>query len=136
LNLGGPGWFRDIFEIQLDLENEHKVQSNYRHVLMLLDNEIEYIENYKPQDIIKGSIKIKAPPGKSIWQDGIYVMFHEVYDIPDMLEVDDLNVEKKVVDPVGIVSLTSRLIYLRIKTVGGIILLENYFGSNMLFQSQ
>lgn len=66
INLGGPGWFHDVVDVQVSLNCDRKIpMRNYLFIddCMLFDS----------KDKITGSIKVKSPNNGSIWHYGLKI---------------------------------------------------------------
>jgi hypothetical protein len=65
LNFGGPGWFNDVFECEIIMDD------SARQVVLkgfLVDQEVPL---YRSDEIVRGKLKITSPPNRTCWYYGI-----------------------------------------------------------------
>jgi len=86
LNLGGPGWFKDVFEVEVEIDGEREIAS---HSLLFQ----EKCQLFGADESVHGRVKITPPPNRTVWHDGVYVevesnlSFFETLTTKDVKEI-------------------------------------------------
>ena len=64
MNFGGPGWFSDVFELEVDMDNTLTTTSGS----YLFTQEVPL---FLGEDTISGTLSVQAPTGHAVWQGGV-----------------------------------------------------------------
>lgn len=90
LNLGGPGWFSDVFTLEASYDT--KLQGTVTGLLTT-----EQAPLFDGHGIIRGKLKVSAPSGHKVFQSGISVRMDASVSFYDTLRTLELSsVEKEI----------------------------------------
>ncbi|CAM9646456.1 unnamed protein product [Sphacelaria rigidula] len=77
VNLGGPGWFNDVFKVLIEVDAERTWMDTLSLSLVprqVFQRHCALLDTASP---ITGTITVEAPPNKSVWMSGLTVTFEE-----------------------------------------------------------
>jgi len=65
-NFGGPGWFNDVFEVEIKLDSSRKVSLKG----FLLEQNVPL---YRSDEKVTGKVVVKSPPNRTVYHYGITI---------------------------------------------------------------
>ncbi|CAN0434611.1 unnamed protein product [Pylaiella littoralis] len=77
VNLGGPGWFNDIFKISVELDADRTWVDTLSLSLVPRNVFRRHCPLLDTRDNITGTVTVEAPTSKSVWLQSVTVTFEE-----------------------------------------------------------
>lgn len=77
VNLGGPGWFNDVFKVSIEIHAERTWMDTLSLSLVprhIFERHCALLDTALP---VSGTITVEAPPSKKVWMAGLTVAFEE-----------------------------------------------------------
>ncbi|GMI24698.1 hypothetical protein TrCOL_g10381 [Triparma columacea] len=99
LSFGGPGWIADVFDVQVDFDNDVLVRDKGQKFTVPFTSCREAIPMYRPGDVVSGFITVKSPPGFEVTANMITVKAEEYVCLLDPYVTNDMKSVKQIVSP-------------------------------------
>mmetsp|Transcript_22644 Transcript_22644/g.29389 ORF Transcript_22644/g.29389 Transcript_22644/m.29389 type:complete len:371 (+) Transcript_22644:225-1337(+) len=76
-NFGGPGWFADVFELEIELDKNAEIDDPGDPFILPWNTWTGKCVLFETTDTITGKLKVSAPPNRKVWHSVITVRLEE-----------------------------------------------------------
>mmetsp|Transcript_21396 Transcript_21396/g.44544 ORF Transcript_21396/g.44544 Transcript_21396/m.44544 type:complete len:459 (+) Transcript_21396:16-1392(+) len=96
LNLGGPGWITDVFDVSVEFDNDVLVRDKGQKYTVPFNSCRQAIPMYSVGDVVSGTVRVVSPKGHEVTANMIkikaeeYVCLLDPYVTNDMVRVEEI----------------------------------------------
>ncbi len=102
LNLGGPGWIKDVFSIEISVDSDRVMKC---HSLLFQDT----CPLVSSNEVLKGTVKVTAPPNCEVWQNKITMAIESTVSFFETLATISTDVGEFTLKEAGYIKDTTEL---------------------------